>query len=74
MRELHLTPENLLPAITPQDQVFAEMIVNQYDLPLDEISRLISVCLLTQIVNKYRGLPAYIKKVPGILESKIMNP
>jgi len=35
---------------------------------------LISVCLLTQIVNKYRGLPAYIKKVPGILESKIMDP
>lgn len=41
MRDLQLTPENLLPTITPEDQEFAEKIVKEFDLPMDEISFLI---------------------------------
>lgn len=41
MRDLHLTPEHLLPAITPDDQLFADMIIEEYDLPPDEITWLI---------------------------------
>ncbi len=41
MRDLHLTPENLLPAITPQDQEFAQKIVKEFDLSIDEISWLV---------------------------------
>lgn len=41
MRKLHLSPIEILPAITPQDQEFAEKISGDFVLPLDEISWLV---------------------------------
>lgn len=41
MRKLHLSPIEILPAITPEDRKFAEKISNDFSLPLDEISWLV---------------------------------
>ncbi len=41
MRKLHLSPIEILPAITPQDQKFAVKISDEFGLPLDEISWLV---------------------------------
>jgi len=38
---LHCRPVEFFPAITPQDQEFADMIVNKFSLPADEIQCLI---------------------------------
>ena len=41
MRKLHLSPIEILPAITPEDREFAEKISTDFSLPLDEISWLV---------------------------------